>query len=192
MGDCKRRDHRDQRPESSGTESPDTAGRAGDRCRRGCAGSPAPRTGARYGASGDRAGPGPGRPKTGTRSPRGRKESKHRGGLLAQPCQSGADREMRPIRLDWILEEDVEQPLLPDELGLLRQRRTRHMGEGVLQESKDRSEGNDTRVAATRTSAIRRPFPGAPQTPKSRASRRRRAAARPSEVQVAQLAQRNE
>ena len=123
-------------------------------CRRGCARTRRRRSAAPPGASADRAAPGPGRRGIRRRAPR-----LPAAGSAAPPCTCmprrsslGPDREFRALRADRILEQHVEQPLLPENLrwpcgsrgsGDVRERRARRRGTSV-------SESSDTRASTMR------------------------------------------
>ncbi len=62
----------------------------------------------------------------------GWKEPDHGPGLLSEPVEARLDRKIGLGRSDRILEEDVQQGLLPDQLGLRWQWRPADMGERIV------------------------------------------------------------
>jgi hypothetical protein len=62
----------------------------------------------------------------------GRQEAQHRQRPDAEARQPRLDREARLVRLNRVLEQHVEQPLAPEELGRLRQAGRRHVRDRLV------------------------------------------------------------
>ncbi len=58
----------------------------------------------------------------------GRQETQRRRHLMAEAVDARMDRELRAVGPNWIFQQHVEQLLVPVEIEVVRDTRTRHMG----------------------------------------------------------------